>query len=78
MPTRALPVWRDRGAADDAGEAFDAAHDSNSASTRQVLDVDGHRLPPNRHALLIQGGPRLARPSWYRLASDRWLEAVAP
>jgi hypothetical protein len=68
------PVWQDRGAAGDAGEAT-AAHDSNSVGTRQVLDADGHRLP-DRRGLLIPDAPTLAQPRWYAMAVDRWLEVT--
>jgi hypothetical protein len=41
----------------------------------QVFNIDGERLPPRR-SRLIPGAPRLAAPSWYRLAADRWVEVA--
>jgi hypothetical protein len=51
-----------------------AASDSKSACIRQVLTDDGHRLPPDRHELVIVGQPRRAVPSWHRWAAvERWV-----
>jgi hypothetical protein len=47
----------------------------NSAAA-QIFNIDGDPLPPRRLRRLC-GAPRLAQPSWYRLAADRWRE-VAP
>jgi hypothetical protein len=74
MRAHALPVGGDdRGAADDAGEAFDAACDSKSVSTEQVPDADGHRLSERRHEP-VPGAPMLAAPSlWRWAAAERWV-----
>jgi hypothetical protein len=41
----------------------------------QIFNIDGERLA-NRRPRLICGAPRLASPSWYRLAADRWQEVA--
>jgi len=51
-----------------------AAIDSRARPDCQILDSDGHRLPARRSAIV--GQPKLARPSWHRLAAERWREAA--
>jgi hypothetical protein len=66
--------WRALGATDrSVGNADDAAHDSDPACTRQVLDADGHRLPQRRHEV-IEAVPTLATSSVWRMAIDRWVQ----
>jgi len=68
-----------RWAADPAASAacsigkIDAAIDSKFASTRQVLDADGHRLSGRRNAP-VPGAPTLATSSLWRMARDRWVD----
>jgi hypothetical protein len=65
------PVWRDRGPADADLVRSDAAQNTTRPEKVQIVDDLGHRLPPRRLAP-VPFGPRLATPSWHRLAADRW------
>jgi hypothetical protein len=47
---------------------------ANYSANAQIFNADGKRLPPRRRRVF--GAPRLASPSWYRLAADWWLEAA--
>ena len=47
---------------------------ADTSTQRQLFNIDGERLPDRRRR--IYGAPRLAVPSWYRLAADRWAEVV--
>ena len=71
MGGRSRGVWRDPGAADISGVEI-AAQNTTRPAKVQIVDIDGHRLRP-RHGERIEGRPRLATPSWHRLAVDRWL-----
>jgi hypothetical protein len=51
-----------------------ATKHSPPARPAQLLDELGHRLPVRRSPVV--GAPRLAQPSWHRLAANRWQEVV--
>jgi hypothetical protein len=69
MCARALGVWRDPGAANTDLGRSDAAFIAEERRSLQVLDADGHRLPPRRHAP-VPGAPTLATSSVWRWAVD--------
>jgi hypothetical protein len=50
-----------------------AAEITRRRHRRQIVDADGLRLPTRRSPIV--GQPRLATPSWYGLAVNRWREA---
>jgi hypothetical protein len=45
---------------------------ADNSTAPQIFNVDGERLSARR--CRVFGAPRLASPSWYRLAADGWLE----
>jgi len=50
-------------------------HSSVPAAVPQLYDSAGIRLPSRRSPIV--GQPRLATPSWHRLAVERWAERPA-
>jgi len=49
----------------------ETAKTTSATRPAQLFDIDGHRLLLRRSS--IAGAPRLASPSWYRLAAaERW------
>jgi hypothetical protein len=57
-----------------AASCFGNDSATDHSTTAQIFNTDGERLPLRRR--LVYGAPRLASPSWYRLAADRWVEVV--